>query len=108
MNSVTMCESEGFFYSLTMIDHYSRWREATSIINKEAVTVARASIDSWISRYRCSERISTDQGGEFEAELYQELTKLLGSYRIHTTAYHPKSNGLIERWHQDLKASVTC
>ena len=76
-----MCESDGFSYSLTMIiDHYSRWLEATAIVNKEAVTVARAFADTCIFRYGCPERISTDQGGEFEAEMYQELTKLLDSH----------------------------
>ncbi|XP_039302323.1 uncharacterized protein LOC113005207 [Solenopsis invicta] len=27
---------------------------------------------------------------------------------MHTTAYHPSSNGMIERWHRTLKTAITC
>jgi len=32
--------------------------------------------------------------------------KLLGSKRIRTTAYHPSSNGLVERFHRQLKEAL--
>ena len=32
--------------------------------------------------------------------------QLLGCKRIHTTSYHPISNGIIERFHRQLKASL--
>lgn len=32
----------------------------------------------------------------------------LGTKRIRATAYHPESNGLIERWHQTLKSALMC
>ena len=35
-----------------------------------------------------------------------DLTKLIGSRRIRTTAYHPQSNGLVERFHRQLKSSL--
>ena len=36
----------------------------------------------------------------------KELTSLLGCTRISTTAYHPSANGLVERFHRQLKASL--
>ena len=32
--------------------------------------------------------------------------QLLGCKRIHTTAYHPIANGIIERFHHQLKSSL--
>lgn len=34
--------------------------------------------------------------------------KVLGSTKIRTTAYHPIANGMIERFHRQLKAAIKC
>lgn len=52
--------------------------------------------------------ITTDQGTQFESELFQGLTKLIGAHRIHTTPYHPSGNGMVERWHRTLKSAFMC
>ncbi|XP_012234576.1 uncharacterized protein [Linepithema humile] len=33
---------------------------------------------------------------------------MIGAHRTRTTAYHPQYNGMIERWHQSLKAAIMC
>ena len=71
-----------------------------------AVTVARAFIGSWIARFGVPSTVSTDRGRQFDSMLWTELMRLLGSKRIRTTAYHPSSNGLVERFHRQLKASL--
>lgn len=50
--------------------------------------------------------MTTDRGRQFESALWQELMQLLGSTRCRTTAYHPSANGLVERFHRQLKASL--
>lgn len=95
-------------YCLTMIDRFSRWPEAVPIKNIEALTVARAFVDFWISRYGTPQTVTTDQGTQFESKLFSALLQLSGSYRVRSTAYHPASNGMVERWHRTLKASIMC
>lgn len=98
--------SNGQTYILTMIDRYTRWPEAAPLPDKRAITVAKALLVHWISRFDCPARITTDQGTQFESELYRELSNLLGITHIRTTTYHPQSNGMIERFHRTLKASL--
>ena len=50
--------------------------------------------------------ITSDRGGAFISNLWTNLALLLGIQLHHTTAYHPQSNGMIERWHRTLKTSL--
>ena len=82
-------ESNGFKYCLTFIDHFSRWPEAVLLQNTDALTVSRAFVNHWISRYGSPETLTTDQGSQFESQLFSVLLQLIGCNRIRTTAYHP-------------------
>ncbi|XP_018565464.1 uncharacterized protein LOC108906633 [Anoplophora glabripennis] len=91
-----------------MIDRFSRWPEAVPLCDQEAATVARALFDHWIARFGTPVRITTDQGRQFESYLFKHLNCLLGATHLRTTAYHPAANGLVERFHRQLKASIMC
>ena len=94
--------SSRYTYILTCIDHFTCWAEAISIRVITAVSVAQAFCSGWIARFGVPSTITTDHGRQFESALWQQLIQLLGSKR------NPIANGLIERFHCQLKASLKC
>ncbi len=99
--------SQGFTYLLTCVDRYTCWCEAIPLASITAEAVARAFLNGWISRFGVPLVIITDRGRQFESRLWANLMALCGSKRSRTTAYHPQSNGMVERFHRQLKAAIT-
>lgn len=93
-------------YIITFIDRFTRWPEAVPVPEVTAEIVAKTFYNTWISRFGCPVRITTDQGRQFESNLFTTLSKLMGIKKIRTTSYHPQSNGLVERWHRTMKAAI--
>jgi len=64
-------------------------------------------VSQYISRFGVQLVINTDRGKQFESQLFSELCKLLGSNRIRTSSFHPQANGMVERFHRNLKDSIS-
>jgi hypothetical protein len=56
-----------------------------------------------VSRFGVPTCIVSDQGTQFESSLFSALLHQFGCARHRTTAYHPQSNGAIERSHRTIK-----
>ncbi|GBM57242.1 hypothetical protein AVEN_33482-1 [Araneus ventricosus] len=87
-------ESDGKNYCLTVIDRATRWPEPYPISDMTAQTVATTLISEWIARFGCPEHITTDQGRQFESEVFRQIARLLGAEKLRTSPYHHQSNGL--------------
>ena len=91
---------------LTMIDRTTAWPEAIPIANCEAKTVAWVLVNSWIKNWGVPSKIVSDQGKQFDGELFAALCNLLETKKCRTTPYHPQCNGKIERFHRTLKEAI--
>ena len=79
-------------YILLFIDRSTNWVEATPISSITATVVAETFMSTWFSRSGVPLCITTDQGPQFESDLFAELAKLLGFARLRSAPYHPQAN----------------
>ncbi|BHF81061.1 hypothetical protein SprV_0702419000 [Sparganum proliferum] len=98
--------SNGCSYLLTCVDRFTRWPEAIPLPDIAAPTVVKDFLSRWVAIFGAPSTITTDRGAQFESNLFQSLLSFLGCTRIRTTAYHPAANGMVERFHRQLKASL--
>ena len=96
----------GCQFILTCICMATRWPEAVAHRSITAKAVAEAMIEI-LCRMGIPEEILTDRGTQFCGRAGEELCKVLGIKHLLTTAYHPQTNGCIERMHGTLESMCT-
>jgi transposase InsO family protein len=89
-----------------MVDRSTRLLEAVPLRTMEAKVCVEAFINTWVARYGVPEAVTTDRRRQFTSALWDGLCQNLQINHISTTAYHPQSNGLVERTHRQIKDAL--
>ncbi|MBX9657126.1 MAG: DDE-type integrase/transposase/recombinase [Nitrospiraceae bacterium] len=97
---------EGYRYLFTIIDRTSRWLEAVPLAAMDAEACAGALISNWVAGFGVPAAVTSDQGRQFTSALWGHACRALGIQHNTTTAYHPQSNGMVERVHRQLKEAL--
>ena len=63
---------------------------------------------NWILKHGVPRQILSDRGSQFTGYIFRILCNLFGIKKQFTTAYHPQTNGMIERFHRFLKERLRC
>lgn len=93
-------------YILVIVDLFTKWTEAVAIPNQESKTICKAFIDNFITKFGAPAQVHTDQGRNFQADIFQETCKLLGIHKTRTTSFRPQSNGTVERFNRTLASML--
>jgi len=67
---------------------------------------ARMLFREWISGFDVPSEVTSDCGPQFTSELWDQLHCILGMKTYRTASYHPQANGMVERFHRTMKASL--
>ena len=93
-------------YILIAMDYFTKWPEAYALPNQEAQTMAKVLVDQFVSRFGAPAQLHSDQGRNFESEVFTEMCKLLGIEKTRTTPLHPQSDGMVERYNRTLEHQI--
>ena len=91
---------------LTVQCSFTKWAEVFAIPNQRATTCARVLVKNWVCRYGVPDSIHSDQGRNFESQVFEEMCHLLEINKTRSTAYHPEGNGQIENLHKTLRSML--
>ena len=89
-------------YILVIGDYFTRWMEAYSLPNQKTEEVAIKLVFEFMCRFGLAYEIHSDQGSNFQSDLFKEICRLLNIKKTRNTSYRPASNGLIERFNGTL------
>jgi transposase InsO family protein len=97
---------DGFSHLLTAVDRSTRWAEALPLKATTVAACAEAFIAGWIARFGVPSHVTSDRGVQFTSSFWAAMMTRLGISHKLTTAFHPQSNGAVERFHRRLKDSL--
>lgn len=79
------------------IDYFSKWVVTRALPSITAEKTADFILEDLVCQHGVPGQIITDQGPQFSSFIYKSLLKSLQIDQTRTTAYHPQSNGMVER-----------
>ena len=83
-------------------DYCSKWMEAYPLPDAKAETAANKFVSEFVCRFGVPLELHSDQGTNFESAVFAEMCRVLGITKTRTTAYNPKSDGMVERFNKTL------
>ncbi len=94
-------EEDGSRFLFTMVNRSSRWLKAVPLKNAEMSFCVDALIGMWIAWFGVPAVLTSDRGQQFISQVWADLCfKLEIPRHTMTTAYHPQSNGMVEKAHR--------
>ena len=87
--------------------YYTKWKEAFAVPNQTAATVADKLVQEVFLRFGVPAQLHSDQGRNFESDLFKAICDLFGVEKTRTVPYNPKSDGMIERFNRTLATMLS-
>ncbi len=92
----------GSKYIVVMVDMFSSYVMLAPIKEKTARAVAHAVVTKLICEHSTPRVLLSDNGAEFRNSVLQETCSQFGITQAFTVAYHPASNGIVERTNRKI------
>ena len=99
--------TNGYQSILIIIDSFTKWSECIPLRSTKVEYIARALLNTWVSRQGVMEQLHSDRGANVDsARILQALYKMLGIHKTANIAYRPQTDGAAERMVGTLKGML--
>ena len=94
-------------YLLVVMDYFTKWADAIPLRDQKAITIADAVI-KLCSNFGVPDVLHSDQGRNFESNLFHQVLQAFGIHKTRTTAYRLQSDRMVERFNRSLLQLLRC
>lgn len=97
----------GHRWIVTAVDHLTRYAETAALPSGAASEVAEFVLQAIILRHGAPRVLLSDRGKTFLSHVLAEVLQASNTIHKTTSAYHPQTNGLTERFHRTLSDMIS-
>ena len=94
--------NDGNHYILLFSDYYARWPETFAVPSIDASRVANILVNAILALHGSPHTLLSDRGSNFLSSVMKEVCNIMDTRKIQTTAYHPQTDGLVDRFNGTL------
>ena len=87
---------------MVVTDYYTKYTRVFPLRDHKAATCASAFVRGWVLQLGVPLMMHSDQGREFESDLWQGMCHYLAICKTRTNPYRPQSDGQVERFNRTL------
>jgi putative transposase len=97
---------DGWYFLVTVLDAYSRYVVHWELLATMTAADVRYVIQHALEMTGARPQVVTDNGAQFTAREFKDLVRRFAVEHIRIRAYHPESNGLVERFHRSTREAL--
>ena len=94
-------------YAVVFMDYLMKWPEVFATKDQTALTIAKLFVEHIVSRHGVPTQLLSNRGAAFLSTLLKQICHFLGISKVNTTAYHPQTDGLVERFNRTLTSMLS-
>ncbi|KAG2784584.1 hypothetical protein PC116_g18592 [Phytophthora cactorum] len=87
---------------MVFIDHFTWWAKSFAVRRLDSVTLVEAIANGVVARHGIPSRLRSANGSNFISEVAKSFYQTLGIKKLYGAAYHPRTQGLVERFNGTL------
>ena len=89
-------------YITVFTDHFTKWVEVFATPRSDSLSMAKLFVEEVICRHGAPQKLLSDRGAAFLSRMSRHLYRLLNVKKVNTSAYHPQTDGLNERYNKTV------
>jgi hypothetical protein len=98
--------NHGNRFLLVMTDRFAKLTRTVPLRSTSAYVVSKAFCDHWVSTYGPPCHVLTDNVPQFASKFFLATFRELGIEKVFSSAYHPQTNGQVERFNMTILNSL--